>query len=234
MTDKKKFIIIFLFLSGSVFILNADPYLYGEFVYNLNLDLRSNPFPGIEIEDFEEIPGEEYEREVIEKLLEEARWVFSAMIYGLKVDYTPSDISRSVDRFYEAELLAEIPYGDPGLEVYDTFLENKQFHLFLRYRPDVYQEKRIEYWDSGIFDSSAAAGEYPLFQEDSRINAVKEAIRIALENQLKADVYNKPSMIEAEVLLRESPLFSIVSGSNRAFVRLRTNIKNVRHYRVNN
>lgn len=214
--------------------LRADRYLYGEFVYNLNLDLRSNPFPGLSTDDFEAKPGDDYEREVIESLLEEARWIFSAMIYGLKIRYTPSDLSRSVDRLYETELLAEIAYSDPRLEVYDTFLEDNQFYLFIRYQPDSYQQRRIDYWDSGVFESSSAYGTAPLFGEDSRITAIKEAIRIALENQLKPNEFNKPRMIEAEVLLRSSPVFSIDAGHNRAFVRMRTDIKNVQHYRVNN
>jgi len=212
----------------------ADPYIYGEFIYNLNLDLKSNPFPGISTDDFEQKPGDDYERQVIEDLLEEARWIFSAMIYGLKISYTPSDISRSVARFYEAELLAEIVYGDPGLEVYDTFLEDNHFHLFIRYKPDIYQQRRIEYWKSGVFESAAAYGTFPLYSENSRISAIKDAIRIALENQLKPEEFNKPSLIEAEVLLRISPHISIDAGHNRAFVRLKTDIKNVHHYRVNN
>lgn len=231
-TIKRILLISFILFSGS--LLTADPYLYGEFVYNLNLDLRSNPFPGMSPSDFEKNPGDDYEREVMTSLLEEARWVFSAMIYGLSVTYTPSDISRSVDRFYETELVAEIPFGDPRLEVYDTFLEDNHFFLFIRYKPDVHQQRRIDYWDSGVFESAAAYGKYPLYSENSRISAVKDAIRVALENHLKPQEFNKPSLIEAEVLLRGSPLISIDAGHNRAFVRIRTNIKNVQHYRVNN
>ncbi len=215
-------------------VLFADPYIYGEFIYNLNLDLSSNPFPGLSVEDFNIQAGEEYERDVIKSLLEEARWIFSAMIYGLKITYTPSDLSRSVDRLYEAELLAEIAYGDQRLEVYDTSLEDNQFYLFIRYKPDSYQQRRIDYWGSGVFESSAAYGTSPLFSNNSRVNAIKDAIRIALENQLKPDEFNKPRMIEAEVLLRGSPVISIDAGHNRAFVRIRTDIKNVQHYRVNN
>lgn len=215
-------------------VLSADPYILGEFVYNLNLDLSSNPFSDMSAEDFDVHPGENYEWEVMTSLMEEARWIFSAMIYGLKITYTPSDLSRSVNSLYKAELLAEIAFGDPRLEVYDTSLEDNQFYLFIRYKPDIYQQRRIDYWGSGVFESSAAYGTSPLFDENSRINAIKDAIRIALENQLKPDEFNKPRMIEAEVLLRASPVISIDAGHNRAFVRIRTDIKNVQHYRVNN
>lgn len=215
-------------------VLSADPYIYGEFVYNLNLDLSSNPFLGLGVEDFNVQPGEDYEQDVVKSLLEEARWVFSAMIYGLKITYTPSDLSRSVNRMYESELLAEIAYGDPRLEVYDTSFEDNQFYIFIRYKLDSYQQRRIDYWGSGVFESAAAYGTSPLFSENSRVNAIKDAIRIALENQLKPDEFNKPRIIEAEVLLRGSPVISIDAGRSRAFVRIRTDIKNVQHYRVNN
>ena len=214
--------------------LQSQDYISGEFVYNINLDLRNSPFDGMETEEFENTISADYERELIEKILEEARWVFSAMIYGLDVVYSPSDLSRDVDRNYDANLLAEIQFGDPNLEVYDTFLEENIFHLFIRYKLNAYQSRRINYWDSGIFDSVSAYGRYPLYSDDSRINSIKDAIRIALENLLKPEEFNKPSLIEAEVLLRNSPSISIDAGYNRAFVKLRTEIKNVQHYLGNN
>lgn len=224
---------LFLFLMPFV-LSGTGPYLDGEFIYNLNLDLQSPPFPGMTTEEFEAEPGEEYEEQVYRFLLEEARWIFSAMIYGLEVQYTPSDISREVDRLYNAELLAEISFGDPRLEIYDTYLENNFFHVFIRYELDSFQERRIDYWNSGLFESGSAYGYHPYFEDNSRINAIKDGIRIALENQLKPEVFNKPGLIEAEVLLRESPLISLDAGRNRAHVKIRSNFKNIQHYRVNN
>lgn len=186
------------------------------------------------MEEFENKFSENYEQEVIKILLEEARWVFSGMIYGFHVEYTPSDLSRSVERFYELVPLAQIPFGDPRLEVYDTFFEENLFHLFIRYKPDVSQQRRIDYWNSGVFDSASAYGVSPLYGKNGRIEAIKDAIRISLENLLKPEEYNKPSLIEADVLLRGSPFSSIDSGHNRAFVRLRVDIKNVQHYGTNN
>lgn len=232
MAVKKVFIAI-LFLCTLSALCAGGPYLYGEFVYNLNLDLKASPFEDMGPDEFEAKPGENYEEEVMKAMLEEARWVFSAMIYGLEVEYTPSDIAREVDRLFTAELLAEIPFGDPALEIYDTFLENNLFHTFIRYELNSYQERRIEYWNSGVFESGTAYGFFPYFQDESRINAIKDGIRIALENQLKPEVFNKPESIEAEVLLRESPSINLEAGQNRAFVKIRSHIKDVRHYRVN-
>lgn len=232
---RRSALLFFLVLLGlSVQGFASGPYLNGEFVYNLNLDFKSATFPGMSVEDFESAPGEDYEERIMKFLLEEARWIFSAMIYGADVQYTPSDKARGVDRFYTVELKAEIPFGDSRLEIYDTFLENGYFHVFARYELDTYQERYRDYWSSGLFDSVSAYGYFPYFEENSRINAIKEGIRVALENQLKPEVFNKPGMIEAEVLLSHSPLLSVDKGQNRAFVKIRSNIKSVRHYRVNN
>jgi len=167
-------------------------------------------------------------------MLEEARWVFSAMIYGLEFEYTPSDRNRSVDRFYRINLLAEIVYGDRNLEVYDTYLENHLLHVFIRYKLDEHQIRRLEYWNSGVFNSAAAFGKAPFFSENSRINSIKDAIRISLENYLKPVEYNKPKTISGEVLIRTSPSIVVTEGNNRAFVKSRLNIKNVQHYLLNN
>lgn len=231
----KKILIIYLFLFLSLLVqVEANEYLYGEFIYNYNLDLKSNPFPGNSTEEFENKISENFERGVIEDLLEEARWIFSGMIYGFEVEYTPSDISRSVERYYRIDLFAQIVRGDIKLEVYDTFLENNLLYVFIRYKMDDYQVRRIEYWNSGVFDSAAAYGRAPFFSENSRINSIKDAIRISLENYLKSFEYNKPRLITGEVLLRESPSISISAGDYRAFVKSRLNIKNVQHYLGNN
>jgi len=227
----------FLFLSVLFLIslsLSAEEYLYGEFIYNLNIDMRSNPFPGISADEFEDTITDDYETELISTLLEEARRLFSGMIYGYTVVYTPSDISRSVDRYLEVNPIAQIEFGDPQLESYDTYLENNYYHLFIRYRLDTHQQRRIEYWNSGVFESASAYGRYPLYSEDSRVNAVNDGIRVALENLLKPEEFNKPRLIEAEVLLRDIPSFSVDAGNNRAFVKLRVDLKKVQHYLRNN
>jgi len=212
----------------------AEPFLYGEFVYNMNFDLKTAPFPGMSAEEFEARSDEDYEDQVYRSLLEEARWIFSAMIYGLTVIYTPSDLARDVDRLYDARLKAQIPFGDPRLYIYDTFVEDNVFHAFVRYELDPYQKRRVEYWESGVFGSSASYGFWPYFEEGSRINAIKDGIRVALENQLKPEIFNKPREIEAEVILRECPLITVDAGQNRAFVKIRSNVKNLQAYRVNN
>lgn len=212
----------------------ADSYLYGEFTYNMNMDLKRDPFQGSTIEDLDPRPGGDYEEQIYRFLLEEARWIFSAMIYGLDIQYTPSDLGRQVDRLYIAELKAQIPFGDPQLLFYDTYVEDNLFHAFARYELDPNQKRRLEYWDSGVFESGSSYGYWPYFEENSRINAIKDGIRIALENQLKPEIFNKPQKIEAEVLLRDCPLLSVDSGKNRAFVKIRSHFKNLQSYRVNN
>lgn len=200
----------------------------------MGLDLKINPFNGQTPDQFEGKPGEGYEEDILRNMLEESRWVFSAMIYGLDIVYTPSDIARQVERFYQADLKAEIPFGDPGLEIYDTYLEDNVFHAFIRYKLNSSQSRRLEYWNSGVFDSAASYGYFPFFGENSRIEAIKDGIRIALENQLKPEIYNKPESIEGEVILRECPLLSVDAGKYRAFVKIRSNIEIVRSYRGSN
>jgi len=212
----------------------VEPFLYGELVYNMNLDLKAAPFPGMSAEEFEARPDEDYEDQIYRSLLEEARWIFSAMIYGLTVNYTPSDLARNVDRLYEARLRAQIPFGDPRLDIYDTFVEDNVFHAFVRYELDPYQKRRVEYWESGVFDSGASYGFWLYFEEGSRINAIKDGIRVALENQIKPEIFNKPRQIEADVILRECPLITVDAGKNRAFVKIRSDIKGLQAYRVNN
>ncbi len=231
MRIKYLFCCILLFLSFSS---RAEELLYGEFIHNLNMDMRGGAFEENIPEDFDSVLLDDYEKEIIENLLEEARWVFSGMIYGFSVEYTPSDRSRAVNRYYNIEPLSQIKRGDPRLEIYNTFIENRKLHLFIRYKLDDYQYKRIVYWNSGVFSSVAAYGTAPYFSEDSRINAIKDAIRISLENYLKPLEYNKPRLIEGEVLLRNSPSITISTGDNRAFVNVRLNIKNVQHYYLNN
>lgn len=55
--------------------------------------------------------------EISKTVLEDARWILSGMIYGFNIRYVPPDTGRKVNESFNAELISEIPFGDPSLKV---------------------------------------------------------------------------------------------------------------------
>ena len=83
-----------------------------------------------------EIPSRpEIERAVLDALLEDARWIFSAMIYGLRITWRPPAASRGVQEALDIAPIALIPRGDPNLSVVQAAQDQGFIHVLLEYSP---------------------------------------------------------------------------------------------------
>ena len=71
--------------------------------------------------------------EISRRVLEDAAWIISGMIYGFDVIYTPLDLSRDVDEYLEIIPVASILWGDPKLEIIDSWVKNEKLFLHVRY-----------------------------------------------------------------------------------------------------
>jgi hypothetical protein len=77
------------------------------------------------------------------RALEEAALLFSAMIYGWSFYYEVGEAARGIAEHLELELIALIPFGDPGLRVTDTLLENMRLKIWADYNLSDAQQRNI-------------------------------------------------------------------------------------------
>ncbi len=180
--------------------------------------------------------GEEYplsEDTAIELLLEEARYVFSAMLYGFRFRYVPSDNGRRIEEEFELEAISMVERGDERLSVLSTRVEDLRLYAQLEYRLADFQRSRLAGWESNRVESVGAEGEAPFWQgHGARIPAIEDAIRRAVRGLLQTMTDNKPREARGSVLLLEAPRIYIRSGGYRARVNVKVKVDDIRPYEV--
>jgi hypothetical protein len=167
----------------------------------------------------------------IERLLEEARYVFSGMIYGFSFAYTPSDTLRSVEEQFTIEPIAQIPWGDPGLTVMDTREAEDRVYVRIRYFLNEYHGPWITMWQSNTLPTNSAFGEAPVYRGvENKIEAINQGVKQAVRHYLRQRVYNKPKLITGEAVLQSPPRTVIKAGAYRAAVDVKMKFEEVRPY----
>ena len=171
-------------------------------------------------------------QEAAEILLDEARFVFSGMIYGFEFEYTPYDQTRGVEEIFNLDPIAEIPWGDPALTVVQMRVSNNRRFALIRYAPKDHQIRWLQAWESNINPKATGLGKADLFKGvDEKRNAFREAIKEAVRGYLRQRILNKPKEIRGELVLADVPYVIIDAGTYLAKTEVRLRIDEVIPYR---
>ncbi len=171
--------------------------------------------------------------EARKRLLEEARFLISGMIYGMEFTYTPYDKSRHVAEFMELKPVAEIPWGDANLRIVSAEERNRRLFARLRYQLLDFQEARRKAWQSNTIPESTGDGEASLFIHSGlpgKKLALQEAAKNAIRSYLRPRIFNKPREINGTFLIWEAPSTISKSGQYLTRVKIKLNIEEVRPY----
>ena len=172
------------------------------------------------VQDSEDYPLTK--EEAASRLLEEALYVFSGMIYGFRFVYVPSDETRRVKEEFLLEPVYQLAWGDPGLQVRQSRKEGDMLIARVRHNLEEYQIDRIEGWKSNVFPVSSGRGSASIMKGyKEKITAIQKAIKEAVREYARQKVYNKPRRVTGEVLLLETPRIIIDAGSYNAFVKVK-------------
>jgi len=151
--------------------------------------------------------------ELYQLLKRESRYLLSAMIYGWHVRYQPPDSSSGVEEIFQIELSGEIPGSTRMLQITDSWQQDKQFYIHIRYWLSENEQLRRESQLSNRYVDSGGLGSAPPFGEIPRQAAIEEAIKQSIRNYLRPRVRNRPREINAKVYLRDMPVFSTAAAS---------------------
>lgn len=182
------------------------------------------------------IPGEvEYpipQEELILRFLEEARFIYSGMLYGFSFTYVPPDSKREVEEFFELLPIYEIPSGDDNMEIRSTRVVEGVLYAIIRYYLEDFQIDRLKSWSTNMIPVTQGRGEgNMLLGYQQRIEALKEGLKLGIKAYVQEREFNKPKKISGELLLAESPLIMSGSGMYTAEVKFRLRIENISRYR---
>lgn len=219
---------LFLFLIGSIVVPNLlAAYPFDEDTLVLELWTELEPVVSLP----EEKSGPLSRREAVERVLEEARIVISAMLYGFDVEYTPPDSARQVEERFQVEPVARISKGDSRLQTLDTRTSEGRFYVRFRYNMAEHQIRRRSSWQSNTIPSVTAEGTIPLYKGyTGKFESFEEAIKQGLRAYFRPREYNKPREILATVLFREPPRTRITAGGYHSKVDMKLRIKEVVPY----
>jgi hypothetical protein len=175
------------------------------------------------------LPKEEAQR----RLLEEARQVFSAMIYGFEFAYTPGDRTRGVADELILAPIAEIPWGDPHLRITDAWIEEARLFAKVEYDLRGFQEDRRRAWGSTAVPTATGIGEWNMFLAAAPVGkarSLEAAFREALRNHLRPIHFNKPREVTGELLLWDPPAVIIEAGTYQTRVDVKLRLREIRDY----
>jgi len=204
---------LLLLVLGPVAALSGENFLSGSFWW------ERQPFIG----------GVDYpqtDQEALTWMLQEARWVFSGMIYGFSFRYVPGDTRQEVERSFELAPLGEIPWGDPSLTVLGARADRDRYRADIGFELSGMYLARRQAWESNIHPPAEGLGEALLFEGfSSRQKAMEEAIRTAVHTYVRQRTGTRPREISGELSLADVPYIRIVQGSYQARVRIRMRLE---------
>jgi len=171
-------------------------------------------------------------REVaIERLLDEAVFIFSGMIYGFRFEYVPSDPTRRVAEQFELEPYAEIVRGDPRLEVLQTWVDESRLYARIFYTLDEQQRGWYRGWTSSANPSASGTGTSPFIQGPAaKPRAARDAIRMAIRNHARGLEFNRPQRISGAVLVDTAPRTVVRDGNYETRISVLLQIDSIVRY----
>ena len=172
-------------------------------------------------------------KEQVQAMLEEARFVFSGMIYGFSFVYTPSDKVRQVEEVFTVEPAAEIPRGSPNLTVRQTYTSEGKVYALIDYRLEEFEQYRITGWRKNTTPRISGKGDGVYFSgPDEKITAHKNAVKSAIREYLRKQTYNKPRRAAGRFVFTEAPRVFAEGGKYVSAVDIKLLLDELKPYTV--
>jgi hypothetical protein len=136
------------------------------------------------------------------------------------------------DRF-DLVPVAEIPWGSDRLVVRQTQVEEARLFAQVFYTMNPAEQLRRESWAGAVVDAATGIGEAPAMKgRQAKAEALANAIKDAVRNQLHTRILNKPRQIRGEVVLWDDPQVWVASGAYHAVAKIRLRVVEIVPYRI--
>ncbi len=152
------------------------------------------------------------------RALEEGALYFGAMIYGWAYDYEIGEKARAIPEQFELTSQGIISFGDDKLVATDARLQESYLFVWMDYRPDPDQERRLEQWKSGTNKKVQAIGNGPLAGPgvagwlEGKKQALEDAARAAVRSVLRGTERNRPKHSSGFAALAAFPRYWVDAG----------------------
>ena len=225
-----RFFCIFLFLMGIICVGASEPYLSVE----LSEDLSFHDFNLMKFSDNgtashpDEYP--EIRDKAVRVLLEEARWIFSGMIYGFQYRYVPGSGELQVEDEFSLIPAAQIEKGDPSLRVENISDDYRTLTVQFSYWLSPSQSRRVEQFHMSRFRAAGGKGSEPVTTPEAGRVAMELGVKEAIREDLRQQFYNRPREVSGLLCFSHSPRLILGSGSYNSFVRILYRVDQMKDY----
>lgn len=166
-------------------------------------------------------------------LLDEARLLISAMVYGWSFRYIPRDSSRSVAEQFVLTPLAEVPFGSPRLRVSETQVSETRLWARVFYTLNDDETRRRASWESNTATQSTGQGQASVMKGASAKRAsLEDAVRQAIQQGLHSRYVNRPREVSGEAVLWTDPETRVRSGSYTTVATVKFLLAEIVPYRI--
>ncbi|MDR1867816.1 MAG: hypothetical protein LBQ77_06095 [Treponema sp.] len=158
------------------------------------------------------------------RALEEASYLFSAIIYGWAFDYTVGENDRGIAESLELTPVGTISWGDPNLKVTETRVQHMHLYIWADYRLSPDQIRRLNLMKESkvrLIQTTGHTGLEGISWINIRQNALHDAARQAIRKSLEGSVWNKPRGVQGYINLEQFPRYWIDSGIWSVYARFR-------------
>lgn len=170
--------------------------------------------------------------EAYKDLLEEARFVFSGMIYGFSFSYRPSDAARSSAERFELKPAGQIPWGDGDFEFREFRSDDGTLYLRIRYFPKEAEIRLLEAWaDNRFFDAGGTGFGSYYAGNAGRADSIRESCKDAARTVARGLTRNKPSEVQGSLVFSGVPRTLVKAGQYRTECRVRVKMDDIEQYR---
>ncbi|MGL4524676.1 MAG: hypothetical protein ACRCVN_04045 [Spirochaetia bacterium] len=239
-------LILLLFFTHGRLALYADSYangaqaLVGVFWYDGTLFLPRDRFLLSE-DGYGRVPGTDFQkldkadRELVEasiNLLEEARLVFSGVLYGWKFYYRPSDKFKQVKEIFTLEPIAEIQVGDPNLEPLAVDHQNGSLlRMHARYYLGEKDQHHLAFRSSPSLLFASGQGNADMVSNfEGRKEAIRQSVKEAIRAYQRKRMHAKPESLSGIVFLEKPPRVYLKSGKFVADTRILFQVTSTKKY----
>ncbi|HTX73515.1 MAG TPA: hypothetical protein VMC79_11865 [Rectinemataceae bacterium] len=175
------------------------------------------------------VPRDERSR----RIMDEAAWVYSGMIWGFQFSYTPYDKLRGIPERFDLVSLGSLKTDDPRLTMGASREDSTGSIAFVRYSPIPEEEARVLSYGAEPWRSSQGIGraDYLLGSSGHRA-AYEDGLRVAVRSLLQLLEPNKPRLVRGRVVFERVPTMGLIDGFYTSQVRVRVEVSEILRYEV--
>lgn len=168
-----------------------------------------------------------------ERLLREAQYTLSGMIYGWDFTYTPGDPRRRIPEVFVVTPVSTVPWGSAGLRLRDLRAVENTLWAQIDYTLSEMERAHRSRWISATLPRSGGVGHGELLAGwRGKESALEDALRMAVREHLRSRHPNRPLDARGSVVLVNPPRVRTTAGRYEARLTVAVDVQEVRDFLV--